>query len=243
MARSTTLSADARRVALALYNATRAGVQSTVGDLAAATDMSVDGVLDAVRSLTRADLVKPRGIRGMPGGMLPVDWSSATEADLIAIRARLELTMTSLLPAALEGDLEYSPAADEEIVDQAISAALENLDPVDYPNPRDIVVTIELPEPRRSEAYDRIAQRVSEVGMRMRMIIEVTFPNMTPGDESIDRFVKALPSNSAVECNDVQIIEATSVPFVRADDEYHVWRYESPNPRKATPGGTGLRRI
>jgi hypothetical protein len=105
MARSTTLSADARRVALALYNATRAGVQSTVGDLAAATDMSVDGVLDAVRSLTRADLVKPRGIRGMPGGMLPVDWSSATEADLIAIRARLELTMTSLLPAALEGDL------------------------------------------------------------------------------------------------------------------------------------------
>jgi len=185
----------------------------TVRDVMAATQLTIDAVFDALEPLARQHLIKPAGIEGLPGGPTPIQWFEMSAAEQAELRGRMKFGMTPLLPAALEGLLDYSPAADDRVVERVVTEATADIAPEDMDDPRSLLSSLDLPEPRASEAYERIARRTMPDDMRFRVTIELTLPNMTPEHslEALQELLNAMQTHQQVKCTHVKLREAMTI--------------------------------
>lgn len=225
------LSEPSLRVALALFHADRADSDTSIGALANATKMSVDAIFSALEPLVDANLV---AALPLPGNAL------RGTIDPAVLRRRIAFEMQPMLPAMLEGHLDYSPADDDERVEATVGFGL--LGHVDIAV---VARSLAISEARVREAIARIERRAAETGMRMRVVVELTFPDATLENFSdlITRWTESLSRNDTVRCIDAKLREAVGIDFTNDRHEYRDWRNQSGQYAPPPNSGGGLRSL
>ncbi len=144
------LPASAIALALALHRATYSGeADVSLNDLAGRVGLPI---LDA---LAVAQLLEKRSfVRILPWTaerLAPVDWLASSREKQLQLMGRTIVRMTPFLPSLLEGQLDYSPSADEA----EVAAVLHDIAPEKFPHPDELVARIKLPARRAREALAR----------------------------------------------------------------------------------------
>src|SRR5581483_7875633 len=126
-----------------------------------------------------------------------------TATEVTAMRAVVRFRMTPWLPPPLEGDLDFSARADDELADDQLhgdSAPTSRAAVAAADEARVALLRTRLPAPRADEAFARWRRRQNENGLRMRLVLDVTFPYATPDDValSIDALVALINDSSTV---------------------------------------------
>jgi len=220
------LSEEMIRVGLELFRAERSASDKTAQALASALGLPVAAVLKTLAKMADMHLVEARGFQGDASELL----KNPAAAFAAAVSA-----MTPLLPAALEGHLEYSPAADDERVRAILDGADDGA-----PSEDDVAAAAGIPVVRAREAILRHTRFAGPVGARMRVILEVTFPDLDPNAldarELIERWTRALEASPTAPCRDVKIREMSLIGFVDDPKAYRQWRHDyfAPDPRAET---------
>ena len=217
------LSDEMIRVGLELLRAERSGSEKTVRALASATGVPAASLLRTLAKMAAIRLVEPRGFQGEME-KLQKDPAGAFLAAVFG--------MTPLLPAALEGHLDYSPAADDERVRVILGGAVG-----ERPSEDDVAAALGILAVRAREAILRCTRFAGPVGARMRVILEVTFPDLDPealdSMELIEQWTRSLEASPTAPCRDVMIREMSLIGFTDDPKEYRQWRHDpsAPYPR------------
>jgi hypothetical protein len=202
------LPAIAIPLALAIHRATYAGeAEITINDLASATGIPIIDVFKGIALFEKRRLVRIRPGEG--DRLAPVDWLHSTRDEQLHLMGMSVIEMTPFLPSLLEGRLDYSPAAD----DADVAAVAEPIEPRDFPHPDELVARINLPHRRAREALARYLRGPLDVGMRLRITVEVTFPDMTHDNASDlrQRLLNVIATNTSVRCEDVKLKEVQGI--------------------------------
>jgi hypothetical protein len=189
-------------LALAIHRAAVEGhPKITLNDLASSTQLPIEDVFATVGLLERRGLIKV--LQRSDGRLAPVDWLQATRSEQLRLMGMNAVEMTPFLPPLLEGKLEYSPAADDAVV----AAVADSIDPQEFPHPDELHARIRLPAYRARAAVARYLRGPRDAGMRLRVTVDVTFPEMTTENstELAERLIDAIARNTSVRCEDVRL--------------------------------------
>jgi hypothetical protein len=199
-------------LALAIHRASEEGrLEVTLSALAAETGIRVIEAIATVGHLAKKRMVRLHPRDQAERMLAPVDWLKATPDEQLQLIGTATVEMTPLLPPLLEGRLDYSPAADDAIV----AATVDALDAKTFPHPDVLAESVDLPRHRAHNAVARYLRGALDRGMRLRITVEVTFPELTPDDATdyAERLTAIIAQNDSVRCVDVKLRSVEGIPL------------------------------
>jgi len=196
------LSDAALRVGRQLFDANRSGQTFTLASFLETTGLSPFALRDAMEPLMTAGLIRSGD---------PLSGEQAVE-------------ITPLLPSALEGTLDYLPSDD----DRRLLAAVDPDTAEPETATEALAVDIGIPFVRLREALGRLELRRGERGVRMRIVLEASFPDVDPQSEDLVatfvRWKQSIEASNAVRCRRIRLRDMMTVGFSAAGRDYEDWR-------------------